>query len=172
MLSRCWLACPRESGAWLCLKVFGCKYLRPSQPQPQPFFICITVASVMVSTQLGWRRLLRCNSPLLPLRTYWSFASRRIMFSFLTRRSAGAAAVPSATGSPSMPRTFPIDGFQTLGTRQLFEQETMPEYEADHFYPVRLGEVSSNRYQTVTKLGYGSSSTIWLARDLQQVSPT
>lgn len=43
----------------------------------------------------------------------------------------------------------------------------MPEYRPDHFYPVRLGEVFNDRFQTVAKLGYGSSSTIWLARDLQ-----
>ncbi|UNI24803.1 hypothetical protein JDV02_010525 [Purpureocillium takamizusanense] len=43
----------------------------------------------------------------------------------------------------------------------------MPEYRPEHFYPVRLGEVFNDRFQTVAKLGYGSSSTIWLARDLQ-----
>lgn len=37
---------------------------------------------------------------------------------------------------------------------------------ADRFYPVHLGEVFQDRYQTVAKLGFGSSSTIWLARDL------
>jgi serine/threonine-protein kinase SRPK3 len=43
----------------------------------------------------------------------------------------------------------------------------MPEYNPDDFYPVRLGEIFNGRYQTVAKLGYGSSSTIWLARDLE-----
>ncbi|KAM0426076.1 hypothetical protein ACHAPT_008707 [Fusarium lateritium] len=43
----------------------------------------------------------------------------------------------------------------------------MPEYNPDHFYPVRLGEVFNGRFQTIAKLGYGSSSTIWLARDLE-----
>ncbi|KAJ4183352.1 hypothetical protein NW755_009843 [Fusarium falciforme] len=43
----------------------------------------------------------------------------------------------------------------------------MPEYNPDHFYPVHLGEVFNGRFQTVVKLGYGSSSTIWLARDLE-----
>jgi serine/threonine-protein kinase SRPK3 len=46
----------------------------------------------------------------------------------------------------------------------------MPEYKPENFYPVRLGEVFNNRFQTVAKLGYGSSSTIWLARDLQYVT--
>lgn len=43
----------------------------------------------------------------------------------------------------------------------------MQEYHPDHFYPVRLGEVFNDRFQTVAKLGYGSSSTVWLARDLE-----
>lgn len=49
------------------------------------------------------------------------------------------------------------------------EEEGLLEYNPDYFYPVRLGEVFNDRYQTVSKLGYGSSSTIWLARDLQSV---
>ncbi|KAK7227924.1 hypothetical protein V2G26_000094 [Clonostachys chloroleuca] len=43
----------------------------------------------------------------------------------------------------------------------------MPEYKPEHFYPVRLGEVFHDRFQIMTKLGFGSSSTIWLARDLR-----
>jgi hypothetical protein len=50
---------------------------------------------------------------------------------------------------------------------QPIEEEVMPEYDPDHFYPVRLGEVFNGRFQTVAKLGYVSSSTIWLARDLE-----
>jgi hypothetical protein len=36
------------------------------------------------------------------------------------------------------------------------------------FYPVRQGEVLNNRYQITTKASYGSSSTVWIARDLKQ----
>ncbi|PGH00717.1 CMGC/SRPK protein kinase [Helicocarpus griseus UAMH5409] len=36
------------------------------------------------------------------------------------------------------------------------------------FYPVRLGDTLNGRYQLAIKLGYGSSSTVWLARDLNQ----
>jgi hypothetical protein len=31
----------------------------------------------------------------------------------------------------------------------------MLEYRPEHFYPVRLGEIFNNRFQTVAKLGYG-----------------
>ncbi|OHF00685.1 protein kinase domain-containing protein [Colletotrichum orchidophilum] len=67
----------------------------------------------------------------------------------------------------SMPRAFPASGFDVIGQDQLVEEETIPEYISEHFYPVRLGEIFNDRFQTVAKLGYGSSSTIWLARDLQ-----
>lgn len=55
-----------------------------------------------------------------------------------------------------------------LDTKKRIEEENTPFYNPDLFYPVRLGEVLDNRYQVATKLGYGSNSTIWLARDLDQ----
>jgi len=49
------------------------------------------------------------------------------------------------------------------------EEETTPCYDPKRFYPTRLGEVLNDRYQVATKLGYGTSSTLWLARDLFQL---
>lgn len=69
--------------------------------------------------------------------------------------------------SQSEPRTFPSHGFDIIDKNQLIEEEEMPEYKPEHFYPVRLGEVFHDRFQIMTKLGFGSSSTIWLARDLR-----
>ncbi|KAL2757045.1 hypothetical protein ACRALDRAFT_208935 [Sodiomyces alcalophilus JCM 7366] len=69
----------------------------------------------------------------------------------------------------SDPRVFPSQGFDVVDSKQVVEEEGIPEYDAHHFYPVFLGEIFHGRYQTVSKLGYGSSSTIWLARDLQYV---
>lgn len=67
----------------------------------------------------------------------------------------------------SEPRTFPSQGFDLIDKDRPMEEEGLPEYKSEHFYPVRLGEVFNERFQIVTKLGYGSSSTIWLARDLE-----
>lgn len=39
----------------------------------------------------------------------------------------------------------------------------------ERYYPARIGDVLSSRYQIVGKLGFGNSSTVWLARDLQLV---
>jgi serine/threonine-protein kinase SRPK3 len=47
----------------------------------------------------------------------------------------------------------------------LVEEESIPNYKARRYYPVRIGEVFNERYQAVGKLDYGSSSTVWLCRD-------
>ncbi|KAG6031391.1 hypothetical protein E4U41_007583 [Claviceps citrina] len=67
----------------------------------------------------------------------------------------------------SEPRTFPSQGFDIIDESKTIEEEDIPGYKPEYFYPVELGEVIDERFQTVTKLGYGSCSTIWLARDLQ-----
>lgn len=69
--------------------------------------------------------------------------------------------------APEKPRSFPTSGFKTIDQDVKVEEEEIPDYVAERFYPVRLGEVIRDQYQTVVKLGFGSSSTIWLARDLK-----
>lgn len=66
-------------------------------------------------------------------------------------------------------RSFPVDGFKKLSLEEKIEEERMPAYKAERFYPVRLGEVVKSRYQIVAKLGFGTASTIWLCRDLEYV---
>ncbi|KXJ85936.1 serine threonine protein kinase, CMGC group, partial [Microdochium bolleyi] len=56
--------------------------------------------------------------------------------------------------------------FVRLPTEQLIDEERLPGYTASQYYPVRLGEVIKDQYQIVGKLGFGASSTVWLARDL------
>ena len=34
-----------------------------------------------------------------------------------------------------------------------------------NYYPVKIGQVIQNRYRVIEKLGYGTSSTVWLCRD-------
>ncbi|RHZ70191.1 hypothetical protein CDV55_106711 [Aspergillus turcosus] len=49
----------------------------------------------------------------------------------------------------------------------LVDEEISPVYDSKYFYPARPGEVLADRYQTLVKVGWGVSSTVWLARDLQ-----
>ncbi|KAK6212731.1 hypothetical protein LQW54_004998 [Pestalotiopsis sp. IQ-011] len=47
------------------------------------------------------------------------------------------------------------------------EEEVNPGYKKDTWYHVRIGEVIYERYLVCTKLGWGDTSTVWLARDLR-----
>ena len=59
-----------------------------------------------------------------------------------------------------------------LNNGQSVEEELTPYYDPSCFYPAQSGDVLNGRYRLATKLGHGTSSTVWLARDLNQyVSP-
>ncbi|RAQ57642.1 protein kinase domain protein [Aspergillus flavus] len=47
------------------------------------------------------------------------------------------------------------------------EEETLPHYKPEHYYPVKIGDIYQARYEVTGKLGYGAYSTSWLCRDLQ-----
>jgi len=49
----------------------------------------------------------------------------------------------------------------------LVDEEISPVYDPKYFYPAKPGEVLADRYQILIKVGWGVSSTVWLARDLQ-----
>ena len=45
------------------------------------------------------------------------------------------------------------------------EAEPLEGYGPGGYYPVDMGELYNNRYRIVYKLGFGGSSTVWLAKD-------
>jgi hypothetical protein len=45
------------------------------------------------------------------------------------------------------------------------EEEENPDYDPKHFYRARVGE-TIQKYQIVSKLGWGTSSTVWLAKEI------
>jgi serine/threonine-protein kinase SRPK3 len=65
------------------------------------------------------------------------------------------------------PLAFPREGFVAIPADQKVEEETLPHYAASQYYPVQIGETFCARYQVVGKLGFGVTSTVWLARDLR-----
>jgi serine/threonine-protein kinase SRPK3 len=85
-------------------------------------------------------------------------------FSSLPPRLSSRRDIPS--DFLSGPRDFPSSGFELIDPSEEIEEETIPGYKAQKFYPVRIGEVFRERYQVVGKLGYGASSTVWLCRDI------
>lgn len=50
--------------------------------------------------------------------------------------------------------------------------ESPDRYRPGGYHPVHLGDVYHQRYRVIHKLGFGTYSTVWLARDLQSVSRT
>ncbi|KAI0970831.1 kinase-like protein [Xylaria arbuscula] len=65
------------------------------------------------------------------------------------------------------PRVFPSTGFEVLNPAEMIEEERLPYYRSEEYYPMKIGEVISGHYQVAAKLGYGTTSTVWLARDLR-----
>jgi serine/threonine-protein kinase SRPK3 len=48
------------------------------------------------------------------------------------------------------------------------EEERLPRYRPERFYPVSIGQVFHQRYKVLAKLGFGSQSTTWLAQDIKR----
>ncbi|KAH9988758.1 kinase domain protein [Xylariaceae sp. FL0662B] len=46
------------------------------------------------------------------------------------------------------------------------EEELLPGDRLRYFHPTRPGEILDDRFKTIAKLGYGGSSTVWLAENL------
>jgi serine/threonine-protein kinase SRPK3 len=69
----------------------------------------------------------------------------------------------------SAPRRFPTSGFWPLDHVEKLEEENWDWYSPQMFYPAKIGEVLTSRYQILGKLGYGAHSTAWLGRDLLYV---
>jgi serine/threonine-protein kinase SRPK3 len=65
------------------------------------------------------------------------------------------------------PLEFNNPNFVRIPLNQAVEEETIPDYFASRYCPVRIGEVFQDRYQVVSKFGFGTSSTAWLARDME-----
>ena len=64
---------------------------------------------------------------------------------------------------PSRPKNLTL-----ICTDQPIEEEKFNRGSQSHYYPVRIGDTLNNKYQIISKLGYGTSSTVWLVRDRQK----
>ena len=78
-------------------------------------------------------------------------------------RLSALKATIRARSSPS-PRSF-----VRLPVERPIDEETLPHYDPEHFYPVHIGDVFDGRYRVTGKLGFGAYSTSWLCQDLGHV---
>ncbi|EFE30401.1 uncharacterized protein ARB_02773 [Trichophyton benhamiae CBS 112371] len=77
--------------------------------------------------------------------------SRRTMFTI--KKSPWK--IPSSQG-PSLPQ------------HELVDEEICPGYNPASFYPAQPGEVLIKKFQLLNKIGWGSQSTVWLARNISR----
>ena len=90
-----------------------------------------------------------------PLRRL-TLTSRRTMFSFAKK---SLWQLPPNSGPP-------------IPQRELVDEEVCPDYNSATFYPAKPGEVLAKKFQLLVKIGWGSQSTVWLARDISRYLPT
>ncbi|PYI09675.1 kinase-like protein [Aspergillus sclerotiicarbonarius CBS 121057] len=74
--------------------------------------------------------------------------------------------LPRRLGRTWKPLNFSNPSYARIPVTQKIEEETMPDYVGSRYYPARIGEIIKGQYQIVGKLGFGASSTVWLARDM------
>lgn len=54
-----------------------------------------------------------------------------------------------------------------LSSRPPLEEESNPDHDPRRFYPARIGQIIQ-KYQILSKLGWGTGSTVWLAKDISR----
>lgn len=45
-----------------------------------------------------------------------------------------------------MPRAFPSTGFEIISPIQNLEEERLPQYKSEEYYPMLIGDVVQDRY--------------------------
>lgn len=90
----------------------------------------------------------------LPATSIRSLRIRAVMFSKLLAWNGRSFA--QATAAPkSLPSDIPI------------EEELIPGYDPKRFYHPNPGEILDGRFELKAKIGWGTTSTVWLAQDVR-----
>lgn len=100
-------------------------------------------------------------------------SSSQVCFAIWRSDNASMASRLSALGNNlrqrllSSSRKTPNNPYSTLPLGTPVEEETLPYFKSEHYYPVKIGDVYEDRYQVAGKIGYGAYSTSWLCQDLR-----
>ncbi|PLB45873.1 CMGC protein kinase [Aspergillus steynii IBT 23096] len=69
--------------------------------------------------------------------------------------------------TPSPPMSFPTSGFEIVRSSEVLDEERFDHFKQGQYYPANTGDVLSSKYQIFGKVGFGTTSTVWLAHDLE-----
>lgn len=68
---------------------------------------------------------------------------------------------------PWVPLRFLATGFEVMPNSQRLVEELLEDaLNAGQYYPVNIGDIYAQKYQILGKLGFETTSTVWLARHL------
>lgn len=62
----------------------------------------------------------------------------------------------------------PTDPTFAIPSHAVVDEERCPNYTPQDYYTAKPGETLAGNYQLLAKIGWGTSSTVWLARDIRR----
>jgi hypothetical protein len=65
--------------------------------------------------------------------------------------------------------SLPRNSYAIGNSSSVLSEENPGRYCDGGYHPVYIGEKFNNKYQIISKLGYGLYSTVWLAKDSTKV---
>lgn len=84
--------------------------------------------------------------------------ARTPLRSFATSISGGRKHQSFGSQSSPAPELLPLS--------VPIDEEKLPSYRSADYYPANPGDVLDGRYELKAKVGWGSTSTVWLAQDI------
>lgn len=125
-----------------------------SSPSPLPLIHHQSVAHLIPSSTFRVRPLFLQNHP----------SVRAIQSGLrLVNHPTGMCTSPTST-PPSSPPNYDERRFKTI----ISPCEWIEDYRPGGYHPVHLGDLyKEDQYKIIRKLGQGSYSTVWLARDIK-----
>lgn len=131
-----------------------------SHPRERPPESSLPRVGLTTNAKSDLRQVLRAAAICVSLIQH---SSTQSFFMLRYRTSLSLALRPFSSRSNPIMNTSP----HRLTATTLLDEERNPDYDPRRFYPARIGDIIQ-KYQIVSKLGWGTGSTVWLAKDINR----